>query len=89
MTKREEIERFERAVAKNDKATMFEYLVNEIIDAGFNGSSPFFWLYDSDGELWPKAPHQMNADDIVEYIGARLGPVFAGFCKTKTQFTTH
>jgi hypothetical protein len=34
MTKREEIEKFEKAVRENDKAAMFEYLVNEIIEAG-------------------------------------------------------
>jgi hypothetical protein len=89
MTKREEIERFEKAVRGNDKAAMFEFLINEIVDAGFDGSNLYFYLFDADGQPWPKVPRQMSVPDIIEYIDARLGPVFAGFCRTKSEFTTH
>jgi hypothetical protein len=45
------------------------------LDTGFAGLLSFF-LSDADGNPWPKAPRQMNANDIAEYIDARLGPMF-------------
>jgi hypothetical protein len=89
MTKRQELARFEKAVRENDRASMFEYLATELRDAGFSGSSPFFILYDADGQPWKKMPAEMNAQDIIEYIDNRLGPMFAGWCRERPEFTTH
>jgi hypothetical protein len=93
MTKREEIEKFEKAVRENDKAAMFEYLVNEIIEAGIpppgDLQNPFFVLFDADGQRWGKLPHQMSAADILEFVDNRFGAVFVGFCKTFPELTTH
>jgi hypothetical protein len=93
MTKKKELAAFEKAVRKNDKAAMFEYLVNEIIEAGIPApgdlQNPFFVLFDADGQRWGKLPYQMSAADILEYVDNRFGPLFVGFIKDRAEFTTH
>ena len=39
---KEEPTKFERAVRQNDRAEMFEIVVNETIKAGFGGADPYF-----------------------------------------------
>jgi hypothetical protein len=76
-----------------DKADIFEITFSHIIEAGIEtdeaARAGVFLLFDADGELWKKQAWEMNADDVVEYIDNRFGPVFAGWCKHFSQLTTH
>jgi hypothetical protein len=81
--------RYEKAIRENDRGFLFEFCVNEIIGAGFPIPNPFFTLFDCDGEFWPRAPHEMSAGDIYEYVEHRFGPLFVGYLRTRTDLTEH
>jgi hypothetical protein len=88
MTKRQHaLARYKMACRQGNRPVQFEYLINEILEAGFPGSCPFFALFDADENPWPIAPHEMNATDIIEYVDGCFGPVFAGYCRKR--LTTH
>jgi hypothetical protein len=73
----------------------FVAVFNKLVDAGFASGNPFLdalgdFLPDAtDKEFWSKRPSRMSVADIFEYVEARFGPWFVGFCKSRPEFTVH
>jgi hypothetical protein len=90
MNKAERWKGYAKALRNNDRAAIFEFLVDEIVAAGLPDSAPYFvTVHDDDGTMWPKAPQDMSANDIFEYVDARFGPAFAEMARQRLQLTTH
>ncbi len=78
------------------KCAEFVELATKIWHAGllWPGESPFAHALNDflpgDGDtFWPVRPSQMTPLDAFAYIEHRFGSLFAGFAKTKHQFTVH
>jgi hypothetical protein len=82
-------EKAERERLALQQCALFEEIITEIINAGFEGSNPFLAVRDINGELWPTAPRFMTRDNILEYVRHRFGELFVGFCLQMPQFIVH
>jgi hypothetical protein len=78
------------------KCAEFTELATKIWQAGLTwpGESSFAnalndFLPGDDGAFWPVPPSQMSPADAFAYIERRFGALFAGFARTKNQFTVH
>jgi hypothetical protein len=85
-----------REAAVEAKCDEFCELATKIVQAGFlwPGESSFAnalndFLPGDNGALWPVRPSQMTPADALAYIERRFGSLFAGFAKTKPEFTVH
>jgi hypothetical protein len=82
--------------AVDAKCEEFTELATKIWQAGlcWPGESPFAnalndFLPGDNGALWPQRPSEMSPAAAFAYIEHRFGLLFAGFAKTKSQFTVH
>jgi hypothetical protein len=85
-----------RVAVAEARCREFVELATKIWQAGLTwpGESSFAnalndFLPGDNGAIWPVRPSQMTPDDAVAYFESRLGPLFASFVKTKSQFTVH
>ena len=70
----------------NDICDNYEDDLNLILDAWQEGPWPTL-LFDGEGHFWPVPANQMGRDDIIRYVEARYGPMFAKW--TAQKLTLH
>jgi hypothetical protein len=74
----------------DQKCRRFLADINQIVDT-FSADCPLVVdiVYDADREPWPIPPSEMTPDDILHFVQACYGELFASFCRTFDQLKVH